>query len=301
MLLSEFIKKSAADLESLYPGKEATAVVNILCSHFLGTHSYTHIVNPGYEISSSDLHILEHNMEKLLKGEPVQYVTGETEFYGRKFRVTPDVLIPRPETEMMVREAVDFALKLGRRRWAYGRSHIPVRVLDLCTGSGCIAWSLALSVPGVKVTALDISSAALEVARKQGFSGELKGKGAEAPGFMQADILEDVALKGEFDIILSNPPYVRESEKPFMRPNVLEYEPATALFVPDEDPLLFYRAVARWSRALMSSEGMGLVEINEALGEETRRVFDGEGLAAEPVKKDFFNKNRFVIFKKRGL
>lgn len=299
MRLSDFIKDSSSALESLYPGpKEAGNIVQILCSHVLGTKSYTYIVEPEYEISPSSQAALSAAMKRLLDGEPIQYVTGKATFCDLEFRVSPAVLIPRPETEALVREAVKIAGRIRRLRIPYGKNAEPVRVLDLCTGSGCIAWAVALMVPGVKVTGVDISSEALEVARNQDFKAALKNSGAVAPVFTRADILDEVSLTGEFDLILSNPPYIMEKEKPQMHRNVLDFEPETALFVPDGDPLLFYRAIERWSRTLLAPGGMGLTEINEALGPETKAVFASSGFSEVSLVKDFYDKNRFVFYKK---
>ena len=249
MLLVDFLKKGITALEPLYPTAEARSIVLMLCEALIGTKSYTHIVDPQYQIDKKGEQPLAEAMVRLQAGEPIQYVMGKTEFCGRSFHVTPDVLIPRPETELLVREAVKLADMTRRMRIPFGKSAEPVRVLDLCTGSGNIAWSVALAVPGARVVGVDISEKALEVARGQNFSQELKSKGALAPTFVAADVLdtEQEFNYGNFDLILSNPPYIMEKERPLLRRNVVDYEPASALFVPDDDPLLFYRAIARWS------------------------------------------------------
>jgi release factor glutamine methyltransferase len=185
-------------------------------------------------------------------------------------------------------------------RSPYGKSADPVRVLDLCTGSGCIAWSVALEVPGVQVVGVDISEGALNVAQGQDFTAELKNTGALPPVFVKADVL-DTAQEfpyGPFDLILSNPPYIMEKEKALMRSNVLDYEPEQALFVPDENPLLFYRAIAAWSQRFFSAEGTGISEINEELGADTQAVFTSAGFQDVEQVKDFFDKTRFVFYKK---
>lgn len=300
MLLVDFLKEGTRALESLYPAAEAHNLVMMLCGELIGTKSYTHIVEPRFMVDKKDEPALEAGLERLKKGEPVQYVTGVSEFCGRKFHVTPDVLIPRPETELLVREAVKWADRIHRMRSPYGKSAEPVRVLDLCTGSGCIAWSVALEVPGVQAVGVDFSEEALNVARGQDFAAELKNTGALPPVFVRADVL-DTAVEfpyGPFDLILSNPPYIREKEKSLMRPNVLDYEPAQALFVPDEDPLLFYRAIAAWSKRFFQAEGLGLTEINEELGADTQAVFTAAGFQEVEQVKDFFDKTRFISYKK---
>ena len=300
MLLAEFVKAGTKALESLYPQKEARSIVLMLCEEVLGTENYTHIVEPEFKIDDKKLPELEAAMERLKKMEPVQYVLGHTEFYGRTFKVDPAVLIPRPETELLCRDAIKLGMRVYRMRSPYGKNAEPVRILDLCTGSGCIAWTMALSIPGSRVTAVDISDAALEVAAGQDFASELKSKETFKPEFIKADVLDseqEIEL-GPFDMVLSNPPYIMESEKEDMRRNVLEYEPESALFVPDDDPLLFYRAIARWSQLFMSPEGVGLSEVNESLARQTETVFKAAGYAHTEIVRDLSDKNRYIIYHK---
>ena len=300
MLLAEFVKAGTKALESLYPQKEARSIVLMLCEEVLGTENYTHIVEPEFKIDDKKLPELEAAMERLKKMEPVQYVLGHTEFYGRTFKVDPAVLIPRPETELLCRDAIKLGMRVYRMRSPYGKNAEPLRILDLCTGSGCIAWTMALSIPGSRVTAVDISDAALEVAAGQDFASELKSKETFKPEFIKADVLDseqEIEL-GPFDMVLSNPPYIMESEKEDMRRNVLEYEPESALFVPDDDPLLFYRAIARWSQRFMSPEGVGLSEVNESLARQTETVFKAAGYAHTEIVRDLSDKNRYIIYHK---
>lgn len=300
MLLAEFVKAGTKALESLYPQKEARSIVLMLCEEVLGTENYTHIVEPEFKIDDKKLPELEAAMERLKKMEPVQYVLGHTEFYGRTFKVDPAVLIPRPETELLCRDAIKLGMRVFRMRSPYGKNAEPVRILDLCTGSGCIAWTMALSIPGSRVTAVDISDAALEVAAGQDFASELKSKETFRPEFIKADVLDseqEIEL-GPFDMVLSNPPYIMESEKEDMRRNVLEYEPESALFVPDDDPLLFYRAIARWSQRFMSPDGVGLSEVNETLARQTETVFKAAGYAHTEIVRDLSDKNRYIIYHK---
>lgn len=289
MLLAEFIKDATSALEQLYPAPEARNIILMLCEHHLGTKSYTHIIEPQYEVPEEKLQLILEAVQRLAKGEPIQHVIGCAEFFGRSFNVSSSVLIPRPETEILVSMAVDEAGRLMKSNGA-------VRALDLCTGSGCIAWSVALSVPGSEVVAVDLSEDALKVAASQPFEDE----GARRPEFVKADVLEteqDFA-RGEFDLILSNPPYIMDSEKAHMRVNVLDYEPDMALFVRDDDPLIFYRAVAQWCRRFLRAGGLGIVEINEALGPETAAVFEAAGMREVVQVKDFYDKIRFISFRK---
>lgn len=290
MLLSRFIREGAAALGAIYPEMEASALMTALCSELLGTKSYSHILNPEEEIASDAFPRVQEALSRLLNGEPLQYITGVKEFYCRRFAVNPSVLIPRPETEILVREAALRLLNIEGSREA----------LDLCTGSGCIAWSLALEVPGARITAVDISEDALATASGQSFPDEPEGW--TAPVFVKADILEsgapDLFPAGNFDVLVSNPPYIRESEKAAMRRNVLDFEPSLALFVPDDDPLLFYRAVAAIGARALKPGGWGIVEINEELGDGVADVFRQAGFGKIEKIPDFFGKNRFVSFEK---
>lgn len=300
MLLSEFVKTEIKSLSSMYPAQEARSIVLMLCEDILGTESYTYIIEPSYQIDGKKMPALSAAVERLEKGEPVQYVLGYSEFCGRRYKVTPDVLIPRPETELLCKEAIKLGQRIYRMRSAYESNAEPVRVLDLCTGSGCIAWTMALSVPDSNVLGVDLSDGALAVAKSQIFADELKSAKARKPEFVKADVLdcEQDAQYGPFDMVLSNPPYIRESEKAEMRKNVLDYEPSMALFVPDDDPLLFYRAVARWSQRFMTPDGIGLSEVNEDLARQTETIFRAAGYAHTEVVKDLYDKNRFVIYHK---
>lgn len=300
MLLKDFLNEGVARLEPLYPTKEARNIMLMLCESRIGTKSYTHIVEPEYQIKDKSLEGLNADLERLASGEPVQYVIGFADFCGFRFKVTRDVLIPRPETELLCREAIKIGSRMQRMRKAYGKSARPVRVLDLCTGSGCIAWTVALNIPGAEVTGVDISEGAVAVASTQDFALRLKETGALAPKFVVADVLSESQsfTEGDYDLVLSNPPYIMESEKAQMRANVLNYEPSTALFVKDEDPLVFYRAVARISKECLAAEGKGMAEINELLGPETSKVFAGAGFPKIEIIKDFYDKNRFVFYSK---
>lgn len=300
MLLSEFVKSGTKVLESLYPSKEARSIVLMLCEELLGIESYTYIVEPAFEVDGKKMPALTAAMERLEKGEPVQYVLGKATFAGREFNVNQSVLIPRPETELLCRDAVKMATRVYRMRTSYGKNAIPVRILDLCTGSGCIAWTLALSVPGVKVTGVDISEDALAVASNQDFAADIKATGALKPDFLKVDILdcEQEFNQGEYDMILSNPPYITQAEKAQMRTNVLDYEPELALFVPDDDPLLFYRAVARWSQRFLEPDGVGLTEVNEVLARQTETIFRMSGFSHTEIVRDFNDKQRYIIYHK---
>lgn len=284
MLLKQLITAGVEAISPLYPEREAREMVFMLLEHILGTKRHTHIVEPSYEVGEDQASEVLQAFSRLADGEPLQYVTCTACFYGRDFHVTPSVLIPRPETEILCRTALD--------------SISASSVLDLCTGSGCIAWTMALERPGAEVTAVDISDEALEVACNQDFAEEMACTGAKAPTFVKADVLAGHKNIGTFDLILSNPPYVMDKEKALMRPNVLDHEPHLALFIPDEDPLVFYRAVAQWAVNLLAPNGTGIVEINEALGPETAQVFKDAGFSHTEILKDLTDRDRFVLFRR---
>ena len=302
MLLNQFITESVNSLGGLYPDAEAKSIVQILYTSVLGVKNYTHIIEPGYKITSAKELVLKESMARLLKGEPVQYVLGYSDFCGFRFKLSPAVLIPRPETELLAMEVVKAGDRIQRMRSAYGEKAEPLKVLDLCTGSGCIAWTIALSLPGAEVVAVDISEEAISIAKSQDFASLLKEKGHNClpPAFIKADVLDtdNDQFRGNFDIIVSNPPYVMEGQKVQMRKNVLDYEPEIALFVPDSDPLLFYKAISYWCEKHLHPDGRAFVEINDLLGEKTSDLFRGKGFKDVEVIKDLSERDRIVSFSK---
>jgi release factor glutamine methyltransferase len=294
MLLKDMISHGRGLLSAVYPEGETSEIVFAYLEDVFGIRRYEHLLNPDQTLPEPETNLVMIDFARMASGEPLQYVTGKAHFYGRQFKVTPDVLIPRQETEMLCHTV----LSTSRRNQ---------NILDLCTGSGCIAWTLALEMPGSKVTAVDISDGALSVASSQDFIEEMDRTHAFKPCFIKADVLKGPAvcanffsdyatLSPKFDIIVSNPPYVMDSEKPLMRTNVLDHEPHLALFVPDDDALKFYVAVAQWAAKLLAEDGIGVVEINEALGKETARVFIDAGFSQVEIVKDLHDKDRFVRF-----
>lgn len=290
MTLGGLINKGVETISVMYPQREAREMVLRYLEDCHAIRRLTHIMEPSYEVAAEVVASSLSAFERMASGEPLQYVTGKADFYGRGFSVSPAVLIPRQETEILCRTVLDSVA-------VNGTGLTDMTVLDLCTGSGCIAWILALEMPGAKVTAVDISEEALAVAMSQEFSAEMARSGAQTPVFIKGDVLSPGALpvSGKFDIIVSNPPYVMESEKTLMRSNVLDHEPSLALFVSDEDPLIFYRAVAQIACERLSDNGLCMVEINEALGEETAELFRTAGFPDTEVVKDLNDRDRFVV------
>lgn len=277
MTYGQFIKNVTETLSSEYPTEEAKALAVRLLSSKLNIPEYKYLSEPDCRISPAVLAELQGAVEDLSKNRPVQYVLGSTEFAGYRIKVKEGVLIPRPETEELFQIVADSIPEEIDEDYEFN-------ILDICTGSGCLAYSLAATFPGAGVYGCDISNEALKIASKQ--------KIANAhPVLFWADVLGDIpGGLPKFDVIVSNPPYVLESEKQLMRKNVLDYEPSIALFVPDNDPLKFYKAIARWSEALLKPDGHIFLEINEAYGKEVSNLFPGSD-----IRKDFLGKDRFCI------
>ena len=264
----------AARLTGLYDAREARSIALAAIAELSGLTPSALLTDPEAELVVEGLAGAE---AQLLAGRPLQYVVGHTEFYGRRFAVREGVLIPRPETE----ELVDRILRdEGTAR----------RLLDVGTGSGCIAASLALGLPGAEVFAADISDDALAVAAEN-----FRTLGANVT-LRKADALGGLAeaFPKQFDVIVSNPPYVPESDRAAMHPNVRDHEPALALFVPDDDAIRFYRAIAQAGRQILSKGGRLYFEIYERAAEEIVRMLGAEGYTDTEVRTDLFGKPRMV-------
>jgi release factor glutamine methyltransferase len=274
------IDRIAKELAPFYPESEIRAFTRLILESVCGL-SFTQIALKKFRrISGGESEHINRILESLKQSEPIQYVLGEAGFCGLKFMVNPSVLIPRQETE----ELVDWVLKSGINRES--------RILDIGTGSGCIAISLKKQNPGFDVFAIDISSEAIDMAKKNARLNDVQ------VNFSRADILNPVGFEaGGFDVIASNPPYVRESEKTMMGKNVLLYEPETALFVPDSDPLKFYRAIAAFAGKNLARGGFLFFEINEALGEEVAALLSEKFCNIES-RKDLNGKDRMVKARK---
>jgi release factor glutamine methyltransferase len=313
MLLADFIRQGTEALAALYPEPEARSILLLLCEERLGVSRRAYLTEPALEVSDGRL---SADLARLADGEPIQYILEYADFYGRRFRVSPAVLIPRPETEFLCHMILSDQPKVslaagtpsGERAFSFvsvnetegapaeSEAATPIQIIDLCTGSGCIAWTLAAEIADAQVTGVDISPEALSVARGQEVA-------CRPPLFVQADILADPPAslpEASFDLLTANPPYVMDRERAAMRRNVLEHEPALALFVPDDDPLVFYRAVARWAGQLLRPGGRGYAEINALLGPETAAVFREAGFSGVSLLEDLGGAPRFVRFLKKA-
>lgn len=263
-------------LEPLYGNGEARAVTDYVLDVCFGLSKADIMCGAVEEMTAEKTAELRKIFSRLTEGEPVQYVLGRAEFSGRWFNVRPGVLIPRPETEELC-------------AWitADSKASASPKVLDIGTGSGCIAITLQLDMPESKVTAWDISADALDVARENA-----KQLGANV-NFVKQDAL-NAKPEGEWDVIVSNPPYICEKEKKDMAVNVLEHEPHTALFVPDADPLLFYRAITRLAVQTLNKGGRLYFEINPIYADDTCRMMRAEGMSAVELRSDMYGKQRMA-------
>lgn len=263
-------------LEPLYGNGEARAITDYVLDVCFGLSKADILCGAVDEMTAEKTAELNKIFGRLTEGEPVQYVLGCAEFSGRWFNVRPGVLIPRPETEELC-------------AWitADSKASGSPKVLDIGTGSGCIAITLQLDMPESKVTAWDISADALDVARENA-----QQLGANV-NFVKLDAL-NAKPEGEWDVIVSNPPYICEKEKKDMAVNVLEHEPHTALFVPDADPLLFYRAITRLAVQTLSKGGRLYFEINPIYADDTCRMMQAEGMTAVELRSDMYGKQRMA-------
>ena len=265
-------------LAESFPRREAEQLMRILLEDLFGIDLKHQLMEPDLRIDEWQYHQLEESVKRLLSGEPVQYVTGVARFGDLLIKVSPAVLIPRPETEELV-------LKIGTGLPA----EKPLRIWDIGTGSGCIAIALAKHFVNAEVIAFDVSEEALQIAKENAESNGVKAT------FVQDDVLDP---KSEFfnqpvDLVVSNPPYVCDSERTAMEANVLDWEPENALFVPDDDPLLFYRQILRLAKNQLTPGGQVLFEINERMGEATEGVCREMGFAEAEIMLDFAGKPRF--------
>lgn len=271
-------------LAGAYDQREARAVARMLIEEKFGL-SFADIICGGVEaLSDADTQWLEAAVERLEHGEPIQYVLGWAWFCGLRFGVQPGVLIPRPETEWLVDTVCADASAQNARQ---------LRVLDIGTGSGCIALSIKHRLPGAYVEAWDISPEALAIA-----ADNARSLGLDV-AFRQHDALNLTPDADAWDVIVSNPPYICQRERADMSPNVLNHEPSTALFVPDTDPLLFYRAITRYAVGSLRSGGRLLFECNTLYAADTARMMADEGMNATEMHNDCFDKPRFAVGEKK--
>lgn len=270
----QHIKKELADL---YPKTEVSGFIRIIFEYVCGLDYTGLILQKEKKLNVAQFQQVEEIVQRLKRFEPIQYILGETEFFGLKLKVNPGVLIPRPETEELV-------------KWISETSRTDNQtILDVGTGSGCIALALKKLFPESKISALDISENVLHTAIKNAIYNDLEVE------FIHFDILKWKQRNWHFfDCIVSNPPYVRELEKAQIQPNVLAYEPWKALFVPNDDPLIFYRVTGDFAMQYLNPGGKLYFEINENMGTETVQLLKHIGFTNIELRKDIYGKNRMV-------
>ncbi|WP_019669454.1 peptide chain release factor N(5)-glutamine methyltransferase [Eudoraea adriatica] len=278
MLLKEIKEIYHRELDEIYPREEVDSMFYLIIEHFLGLERFILAIDPEIVITKEEEQYMFEGLSKLKKEQPIQYVLGETTFMDLKFMVNESVLIPRPETEELVNWVLEDIENINDVS----------EIIDIGTGSGCIAISLAKLKPNLKVSAIDISGSALELAKKNALLNEVDVQ------FNLVDILKTGSLRKKYDIIISNPPYVREMERDKMRNNVLQNEPYSALFVPDGNPLLFYRAIAEMAKESLKENGMLYFEINQYLGEELKTLLKNFNFSDVELRKDIFGKDRMI-------
>lgn len=283
MTTGKFRNHFINSLEGLYPIEELKSFFYLLAGKYLNLSRINIALQLNNELTHEEQSSFYKAVDRLRNHEPIQYILGETEFFGMPITVNKQVLIPRPETEELVSWIIEDVDKNE------------ATILDIGTGSGCIAISLAKKLNNAVVSAIDISTRAIEVAKKNSLINNVNIE------FSRVDVLNfeaDLDLhhkwESKFDIIVSNPPYVRMQEKKLMKLNVIDHEPDIALFVEDDDPLLFYRKISQLSKQYLRHNGTLYLEINEYLGLEMEKMLNKAGFKHVLLKKDMFGKNRMI-------
>lgn len=267
-------------LEEKYNISEAKSLLNILFEHFVNIRNLDLVKDPTMKMNASELLKIQCGVDELMKFKPIQYIVGYTIFLDFKFKVSHNVLIPRPETEELVKLIIQDFKKIEH----------PISILDIGTGSGCIAVTLSKCIYKSTVSAIDICEKAIKLARENAKLNHTKIK------FHVMDIFNDFKMNAlpMFDLVVSNPPYVKNSEKSLMQRNVLDYEPEKALFVSDENPLIYYYALAEFGKEHLNNKGKLYIEINEAFGKKIAKLLEEKNYSSIKIYKDINGKDRFI-------
>ncbi|MEE9408107.1 MAG: peptide chain release factor N(5)-glutamine methyltransferase [Polaribacter sp.] len=295
MTLKNFKEEFSILLSEIYPKTEIDSFFFIIIEEKLKLKRIDTVLEPNFLITDDILSELKSIIKRLQKEEPLQYILGNTEFYGFPFWVDKNTLIPRPETEELVEWILDEVVKLQSCKVSKSQTSVSSKVekkslniLDIGTGSGCIPISLAKNISSAKISAIDVSKEALKVAKQNAKLNNVD------VNFIEMDILKAIELSQKFDIIISNPPYVRELEKVEIKKNVLENEPHLALFVDNENPLLFYKKIADLAKQHLSKNGLLFFEINQYLADETITMLQQKGFLNIELRKDLFGNDRMI-------
>ena len=283
MILKDFKNYLTGELSEVYPKTEIDSFFFLLIEEYLGLERIDTVLKPDFKINEEHLSILNTAIIRLKKEEPIQYIIGKTEFFGYTLFVNENTLIPRPETEELVEWVIQEVSSLK-----FEIDCEQLNILDIGTGTGCIPISLSKNLSEVNISAIDVSKEALKMAKK---NAELNNVNIN---FIETDILNINKLPKKYDIIISNPPYVRELEKVEIQNNVLENEPHLALFVSDDDPLIFYSKIADLAKEYLSKNGMLFFEINQYLGKETKEMLKEKGFKNIELRKDLFKNDRMI-------
>lgn len=284
MLAKDYRNNFIEKLLPLYDVLEAESFFYIILEDFHQMKRIDLALNPTFVFSEEDIQKWNSVLEKLEKEIPIQYILGNAHFYGMEFEVNENTLIPRPETE----ELVEWIIKNNSKIEGFK----DLKILDIGTGSGCIAISLAKNLPHAKVFAIDVSEKALETANRNALKNETEVT------FLLKNILETEDLEQQFDIIVSNPPYVRNLEKEEIKKNVLDYEPHLALFVEDNDALIFYRKISELAQKNLTENGQLYFEINQYLGTEMIDLLEVKNFKNIELRKDIYENDRMIFGKK---
>ena len=294
MIVKQYRNYFNETLKTIYPITEIDSFFFLLLEEYLGFRRVDIVLKSDFKISQETLNLLQSATKQLEQEVPLQYIIGKTEFYGLPFVVNKHVLIPRPETEELVAWVVSESsrFKTFNTSTKQTTDKKQLKILDIGTGSGCIPISLKKQLPFAKISAIDISEEALSVAKKNAVLNNVDIH------FILQDILKTVALDQHYDIIISNPPYVRELEKKELKNNVLKNEPHVALFVENDNPLIFYAKIAELAKKYLNKNGLLFFEINQYLGTETIDLVNKKGLKNIQLKKDMFGNDRIVVASK---
>lgn len=280
MNLKDYRTHFIQTLTPLYDAGEAESFFYLTLENRHGLKRVDLVLQPDFHLSDHEIQDWNQILDGLIDFTPIQYLLGRTEFYGLEFQVNGNTLIPRPETEELV-QWILFDCERAQRTQ-------PLRILDIGTGSGCIAIALAKNLPDAMVSAIDVSPEALEVAARNAVFNGVKVQ------FLQQDILETTDLATQYDIIVSNPPYVRELEKQEIKPNVLEHEPHLALFVADDDALVFYKKITQLALKHLTQDGKLYFEINQYLGTEMVELLKNLDFKSLNLRKDIYGNDRML-------
>jgi release factor glutamine methyltransferase len=282
MLLKEFRNHFNKELSAIFPQTEIDSFFFLLIEKELDLQRIDLVLNTQLPVAEEKFKHISNSLSRLKAQEPIQYILGETEFYGFPFKVTKDTLIPRPETEELVEWIITEVAKLQPCNVA------TFSILEIGTGSGCIPISLAKKIPKATISSIDVSKKALTIAKENALLNAVNIY------FIEQDILNTEELSQQYDVIVSNPPYVRELEKKEIKPNVLENEPHLALFVADNNPLIFYSKIADLAKKHLSEKGVLYFEINQYLGKETVEMLSEKGFKNIELRKDMSGNDRMI-------